>query len=371
MTSHPLLSYTKSMSSTDFVVSAPGRICLFGEHQDYLGLPVIAAAINRRIRAEVRSLSDGNLLKLDMPDINEQMVIDPSQEQRYAHSRDYLRAGVNVLRREGAVFPRGADIRITSNIPMQAGVSSSSALVIMWLRLLCQIADPPLHPDPETLARWGHRTEVLEFHEPGGMMDHFCAALGGVLYIDTIPPYHATRLPVQLSGLVLADSKQPKATVEVLASRRQDVTEGIALLKEKMPHFDLHTTPLEEAEEALKHLPERNARRVRANLINRDITRRALQLLQTDGWSPQSLGDLLLAHHAQLRDGLEVSTPKIEKMLEAALRAGALGGKVNGSGGGGCLFAYAPGREEEVVEAFKSAGGDAWRVRVDTGAAVE
>ncbi|MCS6949347.1 MAG: galactokinase family protein [Armatimonadota bacterium] len=359
------------MSERAFVVSAPGRICLFGEHQDYLGLPVIAAAITRRIRAEAHLSQNGHLLHLDMPDIGEQMEIDPSREQQYAHSRDYLRAGVNVLRRQGARFTRGADVRITSNIPMRAGVSSSSALVIMWLRLLCEIADPPLTPSADMLARWGHQTEVLEFGEPGGMMDHFCAALGGVLYIDTIPPYRAVRLPVQLNGLVLADSLQPKATIEVLASRRKDVTEGIALLKEQMPHFDLHTTPLEEAEEALLRLPERNARRVRANLVNRDLTRRALQLFQSDSWSPQMLGDLLLAHHAQLRDGLEVSTPKIEKMLEAALRAGALGGKVNGSGGGGCLFVFAPGHEEEVVEALKSAGGDAWRVRVDTGVRVE
>lgn len=359
------------MSERVLTVSAPGRICLFGEHQDYLGLPVIAAAITRRIRAEAHLSPNGQRFQIDMPDVGEWMELDPSQEQQYTHARDYLRAGINVLRREGARFPRGAEIRITSNIPMRAGVSSSSAMVIMWLRLLCELADPPLSPDVDTLARWGYQTEVLEFHEPGGMMDHFCASLGGVLYIDTVPPYRALRLPVQLSGLVLADSLQPKATVEVLASRRRDVTEGLALLKEHLPHFDLHTTPLEEADEALKRLPERPARRVRANLVNRDLTRRALQLLQSDKWSPQALGDLLLAHHAQLRDGLEVSTPKIEKMLEAALRAGALGGKVNGSGGGGCLFAYAPGREEEVVEALKSAGGNAWRVRVDTGVRVE
>ncbi|MEJ5252014.1 MAG: GHMP kinase [Chthonomonadetes bacterium] len=358
------------MKAQTFSVSAPGRICLFGEHQDYLGLPVIAAAINRRIRAEVNLSQSDALWRLDMPDIGEQMTIDPSQEQVYQQPRDYLRAGVNVLRRQGANFTTGANIRITGNIPMQAGVASSSAMVIMWLRLLCQLAEPPLTPDAETLARWGHQTEVLEFHEPGGMMDHFCAALGGVLFIDTQPPFHAERLPVALTGLVLADSLQPKATVEVLAASRRDVTEGVQRLKEIMPHFDLHTTPLEEAEEALKRIPERNARRVRANLINRDLTRRAYQMLKNDSWTPQALGDLLLAHHTQLRDGVGVSTPKIEKMLESALRAGALGGKVNGSGGGGCLFAYAPGHEEEVVEAFKSAGGEAWRVRVDTGVSV-
>lgn len=353
-----------------FTVSAPGRVCLFGEHQDYLGLPVIAAAINRRIRAEVHPSQNSALWHLHLPDIGEQMVLDPSQEQVYQHARDYLRAGINVLRRQGANFPTGANIRITGNIPMQAGVASSSAMVIMWLSLLCRLAEPPLTPDPETLARWGHQTEVLEFHEPGGMMDHFCAALGGVLFIDTQPPYRAERLPISLTGLVLADSLQPKATVEVLAASRRDVTEGVEMVKQLMPHFDLHTTPLEEAEDILKRIPERNARRVRANLINRDLTRRAYQMLKSDTWSPQALGDLLLAHHAQLRDGIDVSTPKIEKMLEAALRAGALGGKVNGSGGGGCLFAYAPGHEEAVVEAFKSAGGEAWHVRVDTGVCV-
>lgn len=358
------------MRAEAFTVSAPGRVCLFGEHQDYLGLPVIAAAINRRIRAEVTPLRDGLLWHLGMPDIGEQLTLVPSQEQVYQHSRDYLRAGINVLRRQGANFTTGANIRITGNIPMQAGVASSSAMVIMWLRLLCKLAEPPLNPDPETLVRWGHQTEVLEFHEPGGMMDHFCAALGGVLFIDTQPPFRAERLPASLTGLVLADSLQPKATVEVLAASRHDVTEGVQLVKQIMPHFDLHTTPLEEAEDALKRIPARNARRVRANLINRDLTRRAYQMLKSDTWTPQTLGDLLLAHHVQLRDGIEVSTPKIEKMLESALRAGALGGKVNGSGGGGCLFAYAPGHEEEVVEAFKRAGGEAWRVRVDTGVSV-
>lgn len=367
MTSACHLPILKGMRTEAFTVSAPGRICLLGEHQDYLGLPVIAAAINRRIRAEVNPLRDGQLWHLDMPDIGEQLTLVPSQEQVYQHSRDYLRAGLNILRRQGAKFTAGANIRITGNIPMQAGVASSSAMVIMWLRLLCQIAEPPLTPDPETLARWGHQTEVLEFHEPGGMMDHFCSAQGGVLFIDTRPPFRAERLPVSLTGLVLADSLQPKATVEVLAASRRDVTEGVELIKQIMPYFDLHTTPLEEAEDALKRIPERNARRVRANLINRDLTRRAYQMLKSDTWTPQVLGDLLLAHHVQLRDGIEVSTPKIEKMLESALQAGALGGKVNGSGGGGCLFAYAPGREEEVVEAFKRAGGEAWRVRVDTG----
>ncbi|HET6456856.1 MAG TPA: GHMP kinase, partial [Armatimonadota bacterium] len=57
--------------------------------------------------------------------------------------------------------------------------------------------------------------------------------------------------------------------------------------------------------------------------------------------------------------------------LEAALGAGALGGKINGSGGGGCMFAYAPGKEDAVAEAIESAGGKAHRIKVDAGANAE
>ena len=64
---------------------------------------------------------------------------------------------------------------------------------------------------------------------------------------------------------------------------------------------------------------------------------------------------------------LKVSTPKIESMLDAALDAGALGGKINGSGGGGCMFAYAPNNSEAIAEAIEKAGGKSYIVRADEG----
>ena len=68
---------------------------------------------------------------------------------------------------------------------------------------------------------------------------------------------------------------------------------------------------------------------------------------------------------------MKVSTPKIDKMLDAALRADALGGKINGSGGGGCMFAYAPERADRVAEAINRAGGKAYIVGVDVGTRVD
>jgi len=50
-------------------------------------------------------------------------------------------------------------------------------------------------------------------------------------------------------------------------------------------------------------------------------------------------------------------------MLEAALKTGALGGKINGSGGGGCMFAYAPENPDAVAEAIEKVGGEATVIR--------
>ncbi|MDI6829293.1 MAG: galactokinase family protein, partial [Armatimonadota bacterium] len=215
-------------------VSAPGRICLFGEHQDFLGLPVIAAAINLRIWIE-GNLRQDSIINIDMPDIGQNDCINLSGKIEYKHKRDYLRSCINVLRRKGWNIERGFDCRIHGTIPINAGVSSSSALVIAWLKFLIEAAGMGDKFTPEELARLGHQAEVLEFDEPGGMMDHFAAALGSVIYVDCRPPFRSERLPVELNGFVLADSLEKKKTLGVLAGSKSDVIDGIAQLKKWYP----------------------------------------------------------------------------------------------------------------------------------------
>ena len=53
-------------------------------------------------------------------------------------------------------------------------------------------------------------------------------------------------------------------------------------------------------------------------------------------------GELFNEHHSILDKILNISTPRIELMLKSALQVGAYGGKINGSGGGGCMIAYCP-----------------------------
>lgn len=68
-----------------------------------------------------------------------------------------------------------------------------------------------------------------------------------------------------------------------------------------------------------------------------------------------------------LRENIGISTPRLNRLLDAAMEAGALGAKINGSGEGGCVFAYSPGRSEEVFEALARLEAVPHIVRIDEG----
>ena len=93
--------------------------------------------------------------------------------------------------------------------------------------------------------------------------------------------------------------------------------------------------------------------------------------MKSESFEDSQLGDLLNQHQCNLRESLKISTPKIDRMIKASLDAGALGGKINGSGGGGCMFVYAPENPEKVAQAIENQGGKAYIIHVDEGTRVE
>jgi len=349
-----------------WVSQAPGRLCLFGEHQDYLGLPVIATAISLFIRMRAEKRSD-KLVVVNMPDISETETIDLSTPIVYERPRQYLRSGLKVVRDLGYDLPYGLTVTVHGDIPINAGTASSSAFVIAWLKLLLTICQANEANEPETLARLGHKAEVLEFGEPGGMMDHFAASFGGTIFVDTRPPFKAEPLPVQLDGFVLGDTLERKETLEVLRQAKEQALEAFRQIQAKHPDFNIHTTPTETALAYANELPEPLRSKAIAHIHDRDLCREAYGMLSRGEVDAEKLGAMLTEHHQWLRV-LGVSTPKLDALVDAALNAGALGAKLNGSGGGGCMFAYAPGKQSEVAEAIERAGGKAFIVSVAQGA---
>ncbi|GAB4014098.1 hypothetical protein GCM10028808_35400 [Spirosoma migulaei] len=353
-------------------VSTPGRICLFGEHQDYLGLPVIAAAISRRIQIKACQ-SEQTGFRLNLPDIGESVSIPfDGQPLPYPQIRDYFRSAVNVLLREGFSFSKGIEGEVHGNIPINSGTSSSSALLVTWLNVLALLADKPRQLSQEKLAELAYVAEVLEFGEPGGMMDHYSTAVGHVIYLESQPKIRLEKLSPALGTFVLGDSQEPKDTIGILKRVKYGMLDIVAKLKAINPTFSLFESEITEVVEFKDVLSKDDYILLKGNIENRDILRDALTVLKSPtGLDHVRFGQLLTNHQTNLREAQRISTPKIDRMLDAALNAGALGGKINGSGGGGCMFVYAPNEPEKVAEAIEREGGKAYVISVDAGTTVE
>lgn len=347
-------------------VSAPARICLFGEHQDFLGLSVLAMGINLRMQIEAQRRTDKKY-RIIMPDIQSELEFVPSDEVIYSGRRDYLRSVVNVLKRQGLNFSEGYDFTITSRIPINAGSASSSVMVVAWVKMLLLVHNHPLANSTEDIAQFSYQAEVKEFGEPGGMMDHFSSAFGGIIYIDCKPPFSYLLIDKQIDGFVLGHSLEKKDTTGVLKRSRQDVENAVRFLAGKIKGFDLKTVALDKIKPYLNDMEPDASKKLLANIDNRDICQDALSLIKAPCLNQERLGYLLNEHHRRLRDNLGISTVKIENMIQSSLKAGAFGCKINGSGGGGTMIAYAPGRQKEVASAIGSAGGRAYIIKEDSG----
>jgi galactokinase len=347
-------------------VSAPGRMCLFGEHQDYFGLPIIAGAINLRITFEGTARSDRRI-EVVLPDIGEKEAFALDGDIPYLKERHYIRSTVNVLKRQNIPMPHGWDLKVHGEIPINSGTASSSAMVVAWITFFLEAGGDSRSLSPETIAEWAFLSEVAEFGEPGGKMDHYASAVGGVVNIHFEPEMKVVRFSHHLDEFVLADSMQRKNTTGTLGFIKGNVFSGLKKVRESIPEFTVHSTLGDRELDALNTLPADERRLLGGTLRTRDLTREGMNLFAVEPFHHEIFGQLLWKQQEVLRENIGISTPRLNELLDAAMEAGALGAKINGSGEGGCVFAYTPGRSEEVYEALARLGAKPHIVRIDEG----
>jgi len=360
-------------------IKSPGRICLFGEHQDYLNYPTISMAISKYIYLQAERISEPKFL-INQPDIDTSIELQlNSGELEYTSNRDYLVSGYNQFIRKNCKFEKGYKIKITGDIPINAGVASSSALVIAWLYFLNLISDKGL--DSFQIALEGYNTEVKEFEEGGGMMDHFNSVFGNLIFLKPeIPKPNLFVYNLTLEGFVLGNSKEKKTTVDDLLKTKNATLKAFKILKDIMPDFNQFYTKLEDIKPYLTNLKKVYKQKIIGNIINRDITFDAKELideqyslitekklLNTNIGFYQKLGNLLNLHQQQLNENIQISTEKINKMILNCLKSGAFGGKINGSGFGGTMFALFPNNEQLIKNAIEEVGGESYIIETSSG----
>jgi galactokinase len=355
----------------EIISIAPARTCLFGDHQDYLGLPVIACAISRYITLTATA-NDEKAFHIKMPDIHSERTILINNQLNYFDKGDYLKTALVVAREYGCIPDRGYNILITGNIPVNSGISSSSAFLVAWVRFLLEAYGSNNSVTPELIAKIAYEAEVEKQSGPGGKMDQYSISLGNIMYLETDHNSNYELFPKKIPGLIVGESGIPKDTLGVLSDLRFNATRSIEIIKSHIKGFDIKEADVKELSKYMDYLSDDQFIYFQAALINYSITKKALDEFRKAEIDFKKLGLLMNEHHLVLKNMLKITVPRIDAMIQASLNNGAYGAKIVGSGGGGSIVVLAPvDKQEAVVNAILDAGAvKAYVVEVDSGARI-
>ena len=336
-------------------VKAPARICFFGDHQDYLDLPVIAGTINRYIYIKGKP-NNKKAFFIQLTDVNIDVNINLNENFNIIQKDDYLRSVLFVLKKAGFTFEEGYDVEITGNIPINAGLSSSSSLVVAWIRFLLTSINRENEVSDKNIGEWAYAAEVIFFNQPGGLMDQYTIAQGGLLFIDTLST-KVQRLRADFGSLVIAESGIAKQTLSVLQNARSFGCSAIAAVESKVSGFNIHQANQREYKKHLSHVPQKYRDHWYAAIHNHLLTQKARTMLSGIYQDLSQLGTWMNAHQQILEDRIQNTPLVMQKQIRAAREAGALGAKIIGSGGGGCMVAMvSDNTKEKVIQAFLNTG---------------
>ncbi len=314
-------------------ISVPGRVNLIGEHIDYHNLPVLPMAIQRRISIDFEPRHDRTIQSESWDYAPRSFSIDDGEPFCAGDWGNYVKAAVQLLERRWTL-DRGMNAAVTSNLPLAAGLSSSSALMTgMALALLCVNG---IHPTLDELMELLPEGEQFVGTRGGGM-DHaavLASQAGCALLVHFAPfAFEPINIPPDWTFIVAHSLTVAHKSGPVRAEYNSRRTAGLnALAKLNLPSYrsaldsdpDLSGLATDERN-AFIHVTS-EAKRV-AHAVA------ALRKNQIE-----EFGEVLSASHASLRDRLRVSNPALNDLVNSALDAGALGARLTGAGFGGCAI---------------------------------
>jgi galactokinase len=310
---------------------APGRVNLIGGHVDYHEGWVIPMAIDREVVVGVRPRHDGRVVvrSLDLDGIVA-IAADGSDDVRQV-TPAWGRVVAAVARMlDEAGRPRvGADIAVATTLTIGGGLSSSAAFEVAIALALCDVAGHSL--SAREVARVGQHAEFLATGVPCGVQDQM-AALCGVadhaLLLDCREfTIDALAIPSHVQTLIVHSGVPRTLEGSPYAARRAEGEAVAAALGLRA----LRDATIEQVRDAPR------GRHVVSEMQRVLAFADALKAGEVD-----TLGRLMLAGHASLRDDMQVSTPELDALVECLVDSGAYGARLTGGGFGGCVVALVP-----------------------------
>ncbi len=354
---------------------APGRVELLGNHTDYNGGLVMAAAIDRST-VVVGRRAEGRMARVRSVNFGQSDTfgVDAIERTDEGEWTRYVRGVCWSLAQWQGPFAAGFDATIVGDVPLGAGLSSSASLQasVAWFTIQLGLVpsrsahdgayaagtDLPLMELAGTLRR-----SENEFVGVGsGLLDQFTSLFGRAdhaLFLDCASLLH-DRLPLgsPAPAIVVCDSKTSRRLADGMYDRRRAECDRVAAAFRdefaRRGDFQLSWLTLEQLEAAWNRLDPVGRKRARHVLRENERVRQGVEALKRGDLA--AFGELMSLSHASSRDDFENSSPALDALIEAAQGApGFLGGKLSGAGWAGCTVNLVEGQHaHQFAEAVRT-----------------
>lgn len=329
------------------VWAAPGRINLIGEHTDYNDGFVLPFALPHAAYVAAAKRSDGRW-RFRSVDLDDTVEIDAAGLVPGTEGWHSYLAGVIWALQQAGHEVGGAELVLTSDVPLGAGLSSSAAIECAALAGLADLYD--LTIEPMERAKLARVAENAYVGAPTGLLDQAASTLceaDHALFLDcrTLDTEQVP-LGVAAAGLeiLVIDTRTRHSHVDgEYAARRASCEKACEILG--IPAL----RDLADLDAALAQLPELEGRRVQHVVTENQRVLDAKTALAAGDWA--ELGRLMTASHESMRDDYEITEPSVDLAVATALASGALGARMTGGGFGGCVLALVASDQADAVSA--------------------
>ena len=334
-------------SQPTLTAQAPGRVNLIGEHTDYNDGFVFPVAINFHtcVASSARTDREINVVALDEGAQQVQFSIDkPPTLDSEAPWSNYVRGVVSELRAADYTLV-GANLAISGNVPLGAGLSSSAALEMALISALTQLSGESI--EAAEAAMIGQAAENNFVGCQCGIMDQMISAAGLPKHAMLLDCRDLSLTPALLPenlNIVVINSNQRRALVDGEYNLRR------AQCEEAAAHFGapaLRDVTLKELTSGASALDQTAFRRARHVISENQRTRDMHSALGRN--DVKTISALMAESHASMRDDFEITTPQIDALVEIvhAVVGNQGGVRMTGGGFGGCVVALVP---KELVD---------------------
>jgi len=318
---------------------APLRIGLAGggtdvsPYSDLYGGAILNATVNLFAYASIIPKSDGKII-LRSVDRQETEILDAAGELELNGKLDLLKGIYNRIVRDYSKKPLSFELTTSVDAPPGSGLGSSSTLVTAVVGAFMEWLNLPL--GEYDIARLSYQIERIDLNYAGGKQDQYAATFGGVNFMEFFADDKVIVNPLRIKEEVLKElafnmilyyTGTSRLSSKIIEKQQQSIRD-----KSEISVNAMHST-------------KEMAILMKEALLKNELNR--LGEIMNQGWQFKK------------QMASDISNPHIDEIYDAAMKAGAIGGKISGAGGGGFMFFFCPGNTRyRVIDDLCRFGGN-------------